>query len=336
MKQFTHAWLAFMAIRRLEKAVLSPELFPELPPDDREYADSLIKWFKNNRDGVIRGAWYPDSLIKDMATSHILKFEPSDEGTEKLKQLPETYLSYKHSKESPVGNRKFNLVDKANNLPDRCESLTHSVVDHLKVRESEKKGSAVSPTNNQVALWLFMLSHYVADAHVPLHCDGRKFSEGVDIHGEMEGEWDTEIRKYYQIDKSDKGNKRFLYDPEGYPLMKSGKDQEYKSSYLKDVEDELSKRKLAESKDLKELFGGGNKNVWDFTKAICQHSYLLSYCFLPEQCNPTNVTLQNWKSLGGLSFDELSVAVLADATDSIARIWFRAWRRYAKWEKGQT
>lgn len=339
MKQLTHAWLAFMAIKRLEDAALSPELSPrlcpELTPDDRGYADSLIKWFKNNRDGVIRGAWYPDSLIKDMATSHILKFEPLDGGTEKIKQLPEGYVSYKHGKESPVRNRNFSLVDKTNNLPDRCESLAHSVVDHLKVRESEKKGSAVSPTNNQVALWLFMLSHYVADAHVPLHCDNRKFSEGVDIHGEMEGAWDKEIREYYQIDKSDKGDKRFLYNPDGYPLTNPRKDQEYKSSYLKKVADELSRRRFGESKDLKELFGNGNRNVWDFTKAICQHSYLLSYCFLPEQCKPENVTSQDWKSLGDLSFDELSVAVLADSADSIARIWFRVWRRYAKWEKGQ-
>ena len=330
MKQFTHAWLAFMAIKRLEHAVSSPGLSPELTTDDRGYADGLIKWFKNNRDGVIRGAWYPDSLIKDMATSHILKFEPYDAGTEKLKRLPETYLTYKHSKESPVRNRNFTVADKANNLPDRCESLTHSVIDHLKVRESEKKGSAVSPTNNQVALWLFMLSHYVADAHVPLHCDARKFSGGVDIHTEMEGEWDGEIRKYYQIDKSEKGNKRFLYDPDGYPLVKSGKRQEYESSYLKKADEELSGRKFSP------LFGTANNNVWDFTKAICQHSYLLSHCFLPEDCTPTTVTLQNWKSLGGLSFDKLSTAVLSDATDSIARIWFRAWRRYAKWEKGQT
>lgn len=321
MKQFTHAWLAFMAIKRLEDAILSP--------DDHEYADSLIKWFKSNKDGVIRGAWYPDSLIKDMSTSHILKFKPSDETTEKLKQLPKTYLSYKYSKNSPVRNKGFELDDKKNNLPDRCESLTHSVIDHLKVQESEEKGSPVSPADNQVALWLFMLSHYVADAHVPFHCDGRQFSKRPNIHGKMEGEWDKEIGKYYETDKSDKRNERFFYDPRGYPLRKTSKDQEYKSSYLKKVEDKLSKRKFTRS------FGTGNNNVWDFMNAICQHSYLLSYYFLPEQYNHTNVKLKNWKSLGGLSFEELSVAALADAIDSIARIWFRAWRRYARWEKEQ-
>jgi hypothetical protein len=321
MKQFTHAWLAFMAIKRLEDAVLSP--------DNHEYADSLIKWFKNNKDGVIRGAWYPDSLIKDNSTSHVLKFKPSDEIAENLRRLPRTYLTYKYGKSSPVRNKGFKLAGEKDNLHDRCEALTHSVVDHLKVQKSERKGSAISPTNNQVALWLFMLSHYVADGHMPLHCDDRKFSEGADIHGEMEGEWDKEIGKYYEIDKSDKRNERFFYDPRGYPLRNQNKEQAYNSSYLKRVEDELSERKFAEE------FGTGNSNVGDFAHAICQYSYLFSYYFLPEQYDPTNVTLKNWKFLGGLSFEELSVAVLADAIDSIARVWFRAWRRYARWKKEQ-
>jgi len=319
MKKYTHAWLAFMAIKRLEDANISGV-------DDREYADSLIEWFKSHKDGVIRGAWYPDSLIKDNSNSHVLKFEPSGEAAKEFKQLPAKYLSYKYGESSPVRNMGFKLFDEKDNLPDRCESIAESVIDHLKVQESEEKGSPVSPTDNQMALWLFMLSHYVADAHVPLHCDSRKFSEEKDIHGQMEGAWDNEIEHYYKIDK---GNERFFYDQYGYPLMDSDKDQEYQSSYLKKVEDELSRREFTES------FGTGNKNVWDFMKATCQHSYLLSYRFLPPECNPTNVTLENWKSSGSIKFEELSVAVLSDAIDSIARILFRVWRRYMRWEKEQ-
>ena len=331
MKQFTHAWLAFMATKRLEDAAFCAELSPKLSPADHEYVDSLINWFKSNKDGVIRGAWYPDSLIKDNSSSHVLKFGPCGEAAEEPGRLPKTYLILKHGRKSPVGNRNFRRADKNDNLPDRCESLTHSVVDHLKVQESEEKGSAVSPTDNQVALWLFMLSHYVADAHVPFHCDSRRFSEGADIHGKMEKEWDKEIQKFYRLDKR---NERFFYDPRGYPLMKPGKEGEYGSSYLKKVEDELSKRIYTES--AAGFFGTGNKNVWDFMNAICQHSYLLSYYFLPEQYDHTNVkSKDDWKSLGGLSFADLSVAVLADAVDSIARVWFRAWRRYAVWTEEQ-
>ena len=329
MKQLTHAWLAFMAIKRLEDAAFLPELSPKLTPADRLYADGLINWFKSNKDGVIRGAWYPDSLIKDNSSSHVLKFEPCSETAEELRRLPKTYLISKHGKESPARNKNFRRADKNDNLPDRCESLTQSVVDHLKVQESEEKGSAVSPADSQVALWLFMLSHYVADAHVPFHCDGRRFSEGADIHGKMENEWDKEVREFYRVDEK---NERFFYDPRGYPLMKTGKDREYESSYLKKVEDELSNRVYEESAD--GFFGTGNKNVRCFMEAICQHSYLLSYYFVSEQHDHRNVkSKDDWKSLGDLCFEELSVAVLADAIDSIARIWFRAWRRYVRWEE---
>jgi len=320
MKKFTHAWLAFMAIKRLEETKLSDT--------DRRYANNLIKWFKNHKDGVTQGAWYPDSVIKDMANSHVLKLTTSDEAQNKFKRLPSTYLNYHYGKSSPLWKKSF-TIEKDDNLPDRCESIAHSVIDHLKMQESEDKGSPVSPTDNQIALLLFMLSHYVADAHMPFHCDSRRFSEGKNLHGYIEGKWDDIIRRYYQIDED---NDRFFYDPDGYPLRAledSRIDQEYQASFLKTVEDVLRDRKFVIS------WGAKNSNVWDFMSAICQYSYLLSYRFIPEQYNHTNVTLTNWQSLGLISFDDFSVAVLSDAIDSIARVWFRVWRKYLKWERKQ-
>jgi hypothetical protein len=141
-----------MAIKRLEDA--------GLPEKDRKHADNLIEWFRRNKDGVIRGAWYPDTLIVDNLNSHVLKFKPSGVGEkeEKLRQLPKEYLSATYSAKSTVWGQPFTRADPKDNLPDRCESLTESVVDHLKIQESEEKGSAVSPTDNQVALLLFMLA----------------------------------------------------------------------------------------------------------------------------------------------------------------------------------
>ena len=73
MKKFTHAWLAFMAIKRLEsKAIPEMEGSNELYP----HAQALVKWFKDYRDFVISGAWYPDDVFKDMSTSHIVKYIP--------------------------------------------------------------------------------------------------------------------------------------------------------------------------------------------------------------------------------------------------------------------
>jgi len=154
MKKYTHAWLAFMAIKRLQDSKLSA--------DDRRYADSLIGWFMDHRDDVIQGAWYPDAVIKDMATGHVLKLAPSATSTMKYKTLPPSYLSLEYGQTSPAKARSF-TIDTSTNLPDRCESIAHSVIDDLKLQQHESKGSPVSPTNNHIALLLFMLSHYVAD-----------------------------------------------------------------------------------------------------------------------------------------------------------------------------
>ena len=331
MKKYTHAWLAFMAIKRLEDARL------QLPEADRPYAQKLIKWFKDHKDGVINGAWYPDELIKDMADNHVLKFVPADKAPADaavipptgLKALPGGYLIQEWGKKSPVYGKAFAVWDKKDNLPDRCESLAESVIDHLKVQEYEDKGSSVSPSGSQVALWLFMLSHYVADAHVPVHCDARQFSNEKNIHGELEKVWDDEISKYYRIDTA---NERFFYDLNGYPAREENDvtAAAYPSSFLKAVSDELAGRKYESS------FGAGNNNVWDFVNAVCHHSYLLSYSFFPPEYGPENVTLDNWKTLArppDLTLENLSIAVLADAVDSIARVWFRIWRRYEIWNK---
>ena len=51
MKQYTHAWLAFMAIKRLDRYE-----FPDntsLQRTIKADAAALVKWFKNYRDFVI-------------------------------------------------------------------------------------------------------------------------------------------------------------------------------------------------------------------------------------------------------------------------------------------
>jgi len=317
MKQYSHAWLAFMAIKRLEHVQLSSS--------NRKYADSLVRWFKNHKDSVTQGAWYPDSMIKDMASSHVLKFTPGNGGPPgKFKKLPKTYLLHQQMNDSPLKQRSYK-IDKDNNLPDRCESIAHSVIDNLKMQESEEKGSPIAPSDNHIATLLFMLSHYVADAHVPFHCDSRRFSAEKNIHGKLEKVWDDAIKEYFLLDKD---NERFFYDPDGYPLPDPDKKQAYDTSFLKRVEDHLKNREFSVT-----WGNSANRNVWDFMCAVCQYSYLLSYSFIPEGYDHTNVTSANWKNLGSISLDDVHVTVLSDAIDSIAKVYFRIWRKYKRWEK---
>jgi hypothetical protein len=311
MKKFTHAWLAFMAIKRLEHVDISDA-------KKAEDAKSLVRWFRNYRDYVIDGSWYPYLVFKDMATSHIIKYRPADqEGEQPFRSLPKTLLMYEQGKKSHLYKKPFTI--EGGNLADRCEAIAHDIVDNLKMLRTEEKGCPISPTNNHIAMRFFILSHYIADAHMPLHCDSRSFSSGDDIHGYIEKQWDTMIRKAYEIDTA---NNRFLYDPEGYPLKKKP------SQLIMDIEDEIVKR------EYQHTWGTKNSNTWDYMSAISQFSYLKSYLMIPEGYDGENMDSATFRTLeGGKNFEKYSFEILSDAVDSIARIWLHIWARYRDWAK---
>ena len=308
MKQYTHAWLAIMAIKRLERV--------NIPENERKVADNLIRWFRNHRDFVVKGAWYPDAIIKDMATSHVLKYQPGDITQPGIfKKLPDTYHIFQIGKQSKFYRKAYSIAQ--GNLPDRCESLTHSIVDNLKMQESEERGSPISPTGNHVATIFLMLSHYIADAHMPLHCDVRQSSEGDDIHARIEKKWDDAIRECYKIDTI---NERFYYDPDGYPLQIKEKE------LFTWIEQEIRNRPFNSN------YGSGNENTWDFISAVTQFSYLTAYQMIPESYDNKNL---DWKVFSELNtnpgFDDFSKYILIDAIDSISKVWLRAWKRYWDW-----
>ena len=312
MKAYTHAWIAFKAIERLDKSNLGSK---------QEVGKSLISWLKNHRDGVIQGAWYPDSIIKDNANSHVYKFSPVASGETFYRKLQSSNMFYVSGQESEQYGKPYK-IDVNDNLPNRCEALAHSIVDNLKIQESEQKGSSIPATDNHIALRLFMLSHYVADAHMPFHCDSRSFSSGNDLHAEVEKKWEDEIEIFYAIDQS---NERFFYDPEGYPIFKD--DDTYQGTVIHDVNKNVKNRKFVYS------WGGDNSNVLEFLQAICQYSYLLSYSFIPKNTNSTEINTENWDSISEqkVKFHEMSVIALTEAIESVARIWLRVWHRYQAW-----
>lgn len=313
MKKYTHAWIAFKAIERLENAELGSK---------RDIANSLIKWFKNHRDGVIQGAWYPDSIIKDNSNSHVYKYSPASEGETTFRKLQSTNLLYKNGQDSDLFEKPYR-IDVNDNLPNRCEALAHSIIDNLKIQESEEKGSPISLTDNHIALRFFMLSHYIADAHMPFHCDNRPFSASSSyLHSKVEKEWEDEVELVYEIDYD---NNRFYYKPDGYPMQKEASG--YDNSIIREVDKELSNRKFVYS------WGGDNDNVMEFMMAISQYSYLLSYSFIPANIDISSVNSENWSNVAGqnVKFDEMSIISLAEAIESVARIWLRVWARYRKW-----
>lgn len=319
MKKFTHAWIAFKAIQRLRDAQLTDE--------NRAFADILIRYFSDHKDGVIRGAWYPDTVIVDNGTSHVMKYVPvaappgSPVPAMDFRVLPSKSLIYQNGRNSALHNKAF-TIDSMYNLPERCEALSHAVIDNLRIMDREPKGSPLSPTANHAALVLFMLSHYIADAHMPLHCDDRPGTvHGFNLHDAVEDVWNQEVVQFYNIDRC---NQRFVYDAGGFPLLKD--DPEYPASILKAVEDELAAR------EFQVAYGQGNGNVREYMHAVCQYSYLLAYDYLPSGYDPAPLSADCLEVPGGMRFRQMSIIALADAVDAVARIWLRDLRRFKRWE----
>ena len=321
MKKYTHAWLAFMAMKRLEVIASTDNeaVVKDLNEKTRSEAKALVKWFKNYRDFVIEGSWYPDDVFKDMSTSHIVKYKPED-GTEsvKFRNMPSTHsIAAMMKKKSPLYGKPYTITK--GNCADRCESIAHSIVDNFKMLHKEERGCPIATTNNHIAMRFFIISHYIADCHMPLHCDNRPFSDESGIHGAIEKKWEDQVKKSYDIDTD---NNRFFYDPQGYPLHKKP------TPLMLAVEEELTNRPYTHG------WGTDNSSTWDYMSSVSQYSYLFSYYLIPETfSNTQGINEFMEQTEWGQHFDDYNKMIFSDAIDSMARIWLHVWIKYRDWMK---
>ena len=307
MKKYTHAWLAMMAMKRIEKATIPDKQKPD--------AVTLIKWFKDYRDFVISGSWYPDAVFKDMGTSHIYKYVPDPSSkTCTFRKMPNTLRMYAEREKSDLYGKPYRID--SGNLCDRCEAFTESLIDSFKILYSESEGSPIVPSCNHIAMRFFILSHYIADCHMPLHCDKRSLSS---VHAGIEEDWDEEVRQSYAIDEP---NNRFFYDPEGYPLHKNV------TPMIKDIEEEL------ESREFYWAWGPDCGNTWEYMDGISEYSYLMAERLVPRSLgDEKTLTKEAYRASDVYKehFQEYSKIILMDAIESIAKVWLHAWVRYRVW-----
>ena len=241
---------------------------------NKDAINRLLRFIRENNDGIVQGAWFPDSVIHDNSTGHIWKLAADSGSGTRIHKLPSTSKIRKI-----VKNRKEDEAVKLmkGNLPDRCQALAYEIRDKLKIKHNvavkqKNPGAAIIPTNNEIALSFFMLAHYVADSHMPLHCDTRKFRDS--IHGHMEGYWEGEIKNDYTllVDPARK-DKQFQLDGNGFPKGK------VLGSFLSAVNDDVKNRRFVVG------FGSANNNVWDYIVDVCYYSYLLSTKIMPLSVN---------------------------------------------------
>lgn len=322
MKKYSHAWIAFMAIKRLEVIATTEDenVIKGVSEDVRKEAKALVKWFKNYRDFVIQGSWYPDEVFKDMKTSHIVKYHAVKENPElELGKLPTTHsIAEMMKKHRDVLDTPFKFDQ--GNCAERCEALSHSIVDNFKMLHREDRGCPIATTGNHIAMRFFILSHYVADCHMPLHCDSRAFSEDANIHGDIEKKWEDQIIKSYDIDRD---NNRFFYDPKGYPLL-----LDKATPFVLGIENSLKTKKYSHG------WGGKNGSTLTYMKAVSQYSFLFATYLVPQEfTTKQNMTDFMEFTEWGKDFDKYNGMIFMDAIESITRIWLHVWMKYKTWLK---
>ena len=283
---------------------------------NKKIISNLLRFVRQNNDGIVQGAWFPDSVIHDNSTGHIWQLSPEKGKGKRIHKLPST-SKIREILEKRKENESVKLV--GGTLPDRCQALAYEIRDKLKIKhkvgiKQKNPGSAIIATNNEIALSFYMLAHYVADAHMPLHCDARKFNDS--IHGHMENYWEREIKHdYILMTDPARKDKQFQLDSKGFPNKKS------LGQFLSSVNDDIENRKFVAG------FGSENTNVWDYMVDVCYYSYLLSTTIIPLSEKAT-ITKSQYVSFYHPKFLDYSAAIMGDAVDSLARIWLYIWKEY--------
>lgn len=325
MKQYTHAWLALKAI-----SVLRSYQGLLQPPHDQNLK-GLLDFITFYPDTFVRGAWFPDLVIKDnVLGGHTWKYylDPANGRIEK-RRPPGHNLCLAQVAGDMDQKVSLDVVHSA--LPDRCEALGQMIRDITLITKKARSGDVVAFNNSQIALAFLMLAHYVCDAHVPVHCDMRDLDKPSTIHADLEAVWESEVKKHYRITKD---GREFVTDEDGDPLLGSDP-QVYQTSILYQCDQLLAQTRWQDIQTMNTnwnaYLGHGNNNFWDYEVSVCLVSFFLSQCLFPLN-PPAGVNYDTLKIMKTSPFKESVLAVspkiLADAINSVALIWLAAWERW--------
>ncbi|MBN2104687.1 hypothetical protein JW835_11665 [bacterium] len=198
MKHNTHIYLAAKGIEFLYEGLDNLHY----AASDRKAASATIT--KRRREGKIlqrmlmhyedvisEATWAPDDILNDKAQYHTFKLYTE-------KEFPN---SVRYARETHQG--KYYRVAGGGGLPYKVDHLARVLSDMDKLRKYNDRCSM-----NQIMYQYLLISHYIVDAHVPMHCDlrddppsatdtkkprnGHYYSN--ELHGEIEQLWEDAVK----------------------------------------------------------------------------------------------------------------------------------------------
>ena len=191
----------------------------------------------------------------------------------------------------------------------------------------------------QIALTFFILSHYICDAHMPLHCDLRDFKAKTadgkterrlpdSLHGGVEAVWE-----------------------DFFPDKKVLTIHDYTTESITEVTSNFPKNSIIELDTLGSRYAFSKEIVssipdeWEEMVNICRISYAVSRKWIPQKFKEIEAAVgtskckdkaPEWKYkdiakiISEDDFKDVTNRVFHDSVESVARIWCKAWNIFLK------
>jgi hypothetical protein len=156
----------------------------------RQEGKILQRMLMHYQNMISEASWAPDDIIGDKYEYHTFKLFTE-------REFPD---SGSFAKEIHKG--KYYRASGGGGLPYKVDHLARVISDMDKLRRYNDRCSM-----NQIMYQFLLVSHYIVDAHVPMHCDirddppsagdktkpknGNYYSDA--LHGEIEEEWEEAV-----------------------------------------------------------------------------------------------------------------------------------------------
>ena len=197
MKHNTHIYLASKGIEflyeglwNLRYATVNRRAASSTRTKRRREGKVLQRMLMHYQDAISEASWAPDDILNDKSQYHTFKLFTD-------RDFPD---SRPFAKE--VHEDEYYRASGGGGLPYKVDHLARVIADMDKLRKYNDRCSM-----NQIMYQFLMISHYVVDAHVPMHCDlrddppssrdttkprnGEYYSDA--LHGEIEQIWEDAV-----------------------------------------------------------------------------------------------------------------------------------------------
>ncbi len=345
MNQRTHAWMAARAVALLEATGEAPGLVKLLKPQLRIAA--VGAWIPDMKDAKAGGNLTDNHVFKigQWMGSNPTRFVTKKDALLKLlgsERRTTTFLKKDTSLNQKWWATSFKAdPDPGKHLANRAMGVTVTLKDLLTMGEPAVTAllpkhpnqlTGMDPSacssDEQLALYFFMLSHFVADTAMPCHCDARKLA-GYDkgVHNALETRWSEMVGAEFDKEKF----------PEGRPSD--------------DILDDAINAGAQNGIDFpeKKIPNIKAKDVWYETVNLARASFAISSILVPPNAYPypkltdakkngkkAKKTAEKTTSLkkimetkeGEDLVKELDKVILHDGVLNIAMVWKDVWKAF--------